>query len=161
MAEQPRQTRQRIRWRRQVVIAILAGATWTAIGAVLPPRHETCDPALAADICHETIDAALRRGLPPAHPLLLAAHAEPGPAARPDQLGHRATVTFAVLGMPGDARVRLFFDAGGHWGGVVDRGAPELAAWALAQGLVLGGGIGGGALLLAWRRAKQPSSPVA
>jgi len=158
VAEQPRQSGRQVRWGTRIVVAIVAGATWIALGAGLPPRSETCDRSLAADVCHETIDAALRRGLPPVHPLLLAAHAEPGPAARPDQLGHRATVTFGVLGMPGDVRVRLYFDAGGHWGGVVDRGVLELAAWALAQGLLLGAGIGGGALMLGRHRPKQPST---
>jgi hypothetical protein len=35
--------------------------------------------------------------------------------------------------------VRLFYDVGGHWGGVPSRTAPELGAWALVMaGLIVG-----------------------
>jgi hypothetical protein len=102
------------------------------------PIDQTCDPALQPDVCAETIDAALRRGMPAVHTLLLAAHAEPGPAARPDQFGHRATVTFSLLGVPGTVSVRMFFDAGGHWGGIADRQAMELAVWTIAWAAAVG-----------------------
>lgn len=132
---------------------VLLGAGWVAIGAAVRPLQLTCDPVLARDVCLETIDAALRKGMPRVHPPLLAAHAEPGPAARPDQFGHRATVTFDVLGVPGPISVRLFFDAGGHWGGIASRGAAELALWTLAQGVVAAAAAGWLWLLLRRHRA--------
>lgn len=139
-------------WPRILLAAILLAALWVAIGVAVRPVRQTCDPALAADVCLETIDAAMRRGLARVHPLLLAAHAAPGPAAGADQLGHRATVAFAVLGMPGPVSVKLFFDVGGHWGGVADRTAPELALWTVAQGVVVAAVAGGSWLLLRERR---------
>jgi hypothetical protein len=81
--------------------------------------------------CRETVTAALDRALPSLHPLVLAARVGPGPAW-PNGMGHRATVTFDLAGVPGSTDVRLFYDMGGHWGGTTDRGAIELAAWALA-----------------------------
>jgi hypothetical protein len=88
---------------------------------------------------HETVVAALERGLAPLHPLILDASVEPGPASAATELGHRATVTFAMLGVPGPTEVKLFVDVGGHWGGTPDRRAPELAIWSLlTPTLVLG-----------------------
>ena len=124
---------------RLFLTAGLIGALWVGLGLIVRPIDQTCDRSLARDVCLETIDAALRRGLPNIHPLLLAAHAAPGPAARSDQFGQRATVAFDVLGIPGPISVRLFFDAGAHWGGIADRGAPELALWTVAEGLVAAG----------------------
>ena len=138
-------------WLGLVVVLLVAG--WVAIGAAVRPLKLTCDPVLARDVCLETIDAALRKGMPRVHPPLLAAHAEPGPAARPDQFGHRATVTFDVLGVPGPVSVRLFFDAGGHWGGIASRGSAELALWALAQGVVAAAAAGSLGLLLRRHRS--------
>jgi hypothetical protein len=120
------------------LLGALVAAAWLALGLVARPTDQSCDPTIARDICVETIDAALRKGLPAVHSLLLAAHVEPGPAARPDQFGHRATVTFSLLGVPGTAPVRMFFDAGGHWGGIADRQAPELAAWAVGWATAIG-----------------------
>lgn len=140
----------RTRRPRLILVMLLVGSAWIAVGAAVRPLQVSCDPALARDACLETVDAALRRGLPPVHPLLLAAHAEPGPAARPDQLGHRATVTFDLLGVPGPVSVRLFFDAGGHWGGIADRGAAELALWVLPQGAVAAAVAG-----WLWRRLRS------
>lgn len=140
-------------WPWLFLVVLIAGVAWVAIGTAARPLQQTCDRALARDVCLETIDAALRKGLPPVHPLLLAAHAEPGPAARPDQYGHRATVTFDILAMPGPTSVRLFFDAGGHWGGVASRDATELALWVVAQGVLVAGAAAGGLWLLRrWRR---------
>lgn len=136
-----------------LLVVVLLGATWVAMGAAVRPLRQTCDPALATDVCLETIDAALRKGMARVHPLLLAAHAEPGPAARPDQFGHRATVTFDVLGVPGPTSVRLYFDAGGHWGGIASRGAAELALQAMAQGVVVAAAAAGGLRLLFRRRS--------
>lgn len=143
-----REVGRRTGWPRILLAAILLGAVWVAIGVAVRPVRQTCDPALAVDICLETIDAAMRRGLARLHPLLLAAHATPGPAAGADQLGHRATVTFEVLGIPSSVSVKLFFDAGAHWGGVADRGAQELVLWTVAQGVVVAAVSGGSWLLL-------------
>lgn len=121
-----------------VVFGAIVGAGWLVVGLATRPIEQTCDPALRRDVCVETIDAALRKGLPAVHPLLLAAHAQPGPAARSEQFGHRATVTFRLLGVPGTVAVRVFFDAGGHWGGIADRPATDLAAWTIAWASALG-----------------------
>ncbi len=149
LTAQSRRTSRASAGRRTVLAAILVGALWMAVGIAARPIDQTCDPALTRNVCLETIDAAQRRGLPAVHPLLLAAHAAPGPAARPDQFGHRATVRFTVLGVPGPVIVRLFFDAGGHWDGIADRQAPEMTAWtigwAIAAGIavaVAAGGLG-------------------
>lgn len=150
-------TGRRPRWRLPLAVLLL-GALLVAMSAAARPLQQTCDPALTADVCLETVDAALRKGMPRLHPLLLAAHVEPGPAARPDQFGHRATVTFDVLGVPGPTSVRLFFDAGGHWGGIASRGAAELALWAVAQGVVVAAITAGGLWrLLRPRRAGRQS----
>lgn len=135
-----------------LLVVLLLGAVWVAVGTAVPPLQQTCDPALATDVCLDTIDAALRRGMPRVHPVLLGAHAEPGPAARPDQFGHRATVTFDMLGVPGPTSVRLFFDAGGHWGGIATRESAELALWTAAEGVVVGGAAACGFWLLFRRR---------
>lgn len=134
---------------RLVLVALLIGAGWIAFSSFMRPVQQTCDPALSSEICLGSIDAALRRGLGPVHPLLLAALAEPGPAARPDQFGHRATITFGMLGVGDPARVRLFFDAGGHWGGAANIGAVELTAWVVAQGLLVAVLVGFGLRRLA------------
>jgi hypothetical protein len=138
-----------------LTLAVLIGAAWVAIAVSLPALRQTCDRELAADVCLETIDAAVRDGLPRVHPLLLAAHAQPGPAARPDQFGHRATVIFDVLGAPGQVSVRLFFDAGGHWGGTADRDGAELGLWVVAQAVLVFGAAGGAWLLLRRQRTKR------
>jgi hypothetical protein len=117
--------------------AALVGLLWVLLGVVARPIEQSCDPQLTRPICLETIDAALRKGLPAIHPLLLTARAEPGPAAGADQLGHRATVRFGLLGVPGPVSVRLFFDAGAHWGGIADRGAPELLSWSVVEGVIV------------------------
>lgn len=136
-----------------ILVALLIGGLWIATGLAVRPLRQTCDPALAADVCLETIDAALRKGMPGVHPLLVGAHAEPGPAAGPDKFGHRATVTFDVLGIPDPTTVRLFFDAGAHWGGIADRGTLELFLWAVGEGLVVAAGSAGGFRLL--RRVRR------
>lgn len=137
---------------RLLLVALLIGAGWIAFSSLISPVGQTCSPALATDICLGSIDAALRRGLSPVHPLLLTAHAEPGPAARPDQFGHRATVTFRMLGVGGPASVRLYFDAGGHWGAIASMGAAELAFLATAEGLVVSLVVAAGLGFLARRR---------
>ena len=110
--------------------------------SVAQPSRITCAVGrLAVQACHETVAAALERGLAPFHPLILAAHVEPGPAADPSQYGLRASVTFDLLGVPGPTTVRLFYDIGAHWGGAPDRGALELAAWSLLAAGVVGVGV--------------------
>jgi hypothetical protein len=133
---------------------VLIGGLWVVLGVVARPIGETCDPRLTRPVCLETIDAALRRGLAPIHPLLLTAQAEPGPAAGPDEFGHRATVHFELAGVPGPVSVRLFFDAGAHWGGIPDRQAPELLAWSVGEGIVIAGVLAGAWRLLDRRRGK-------
>ncbi len=132
--------------------AALVGLLWVLLGVVARPIEQTCDPQLTRPVCLETIDAALRKGLPAIHPLLVTARAEPGPAAGADQLGHRATVHFGLLGVPGPVSVRLFFDAGAHWGGIADRQAPELLSWSVVQGIILAAAGAGAWTLLNRRR---------
>jgi len=111
-----------------------------AIGASsMAPLRISCAPGLDDDLCHQTVGASLERGLAPFHPLILTAYAEPGEAPGPAQIGHRATVTFDLLGVPGPTTVALYYDIGAHWGGVTSRTAPELAAQALlAAALAVG-----------------------
>ena len=71
---------------------------------------------MVVDTCRDVGDAALRRGLSGPHPLILAARVEPGPASS-GTYGHRATVTYDLLGVPSATVVRLYYDIGGHWGG--------------------------------------------
>ncbi len=120
-----------------------AGVVWLVLASASAPLRVTCDPAVPADVCAETADAGLRRGMPRAHPLIVEAHVAPGPAF-PDGYGHRATVTYSLL--PGPAVTeRLFFDAGGHWGAIPDQGDATLALWALvvpALAVAVGAGLG-------------------
>ncbi|MBF6606537.1 MAG: hypothetical protein IVW53_13265 [Chloroflexi bacterium] len=128
---------------RRPLSALLAVVLLTAIlavsASVAQPLRITCAAGgVAGQACDETVTAALERGLAPFHPLILAAHVEPGPAADPGQNGQRATVIFELLGIPGPTTVRLFSDVGGHWGGVPDRGALELGASSLLVAGVVG-----------------------
>jgi len=138
-------------------VVTLLGIAWLIGGATAGPVRETCDPALSPGACAETVTAALKKGMPRLHPLILTAHAEPGPASRPDQLGHRATVTFDLLGVPGPMTVRLYTDMGGHWGGVPDRGAAELALWSAAQAGLVAAGVGISVWWL-YRRRRNPGA---
>lgn len=133
----------------------MLGTLWIVLGVVARPIDQTCDLRLTTDVCFETIDAALRRGLPPIHPLLLSAHAESGPAAGSDQSGHRATVRFGLPGVPDPVSVRLFFDAGAHWGGIADRQASELLLWSVGEGVVVAGAAAGAWSLLTRRRVAR------
>lgn len=125
-------------------VGLLIGLGWVGVASAVAPLRVMCDPAVPADVCAETADAGLRRGMPNVHPLITEAAVAPGPEF-PDGYGHRATVTYALL--PGPAvEERLFFDAGGHWGAVPDRTDAELLAWALMPvgvAVVAGGAIGG------------------
>jgi hypothetical protein len=108
---------------------LLLGLAWMLAAQALAPVRVTCDPAIPPDVCAETADAGLRRGMPTLHPLILEAAVAPGPAF-PVAYGHRATVRYALLPGPIVAE-RLFLDAGGHWGAIPDRSDLELAAWSL------------------------------
>jgi hypothetical protein len=143
-----------------LIIGTLLGLAWLIGGAVARPVRETCDPALSPAACTETVTAALKKGMPRQHPLILGAHAEPGPASRPDQLGHRATVTFDLLGVPGPTTVRLYTDMGGHWGGVPDRSAAELALWSAAQAVLVAAAAGCGVWWLSRRRRRRVPTPT-
>jgi hypothetical protein len=134
-----------------VVALVIAGLLLVVVGTTAPPLARTCAANLSEAACESAVNAVLRRGLPPLHPLILGAHAEPGAAPGSDQFGHRATVAFDLLGVPGPTSVELFFDEGAHWGGEADRSGAEMAAWAVAPLLVA---IIGAAVVLglAWRR---------
>ena len=135
---------------RQALAAIVTlglAALLLTVGSLLPPIHETSATSLSPDVRHETVVAALERGLAPLHPLILDASVEPGPASAAPELGHRATVTFSMLGVPGPTRVKL--DVGAHWGGTPDRSAGELALWSVVTPLVV---LGSPWLLLRLRR---------
>ena len=111
------------------VAGLLVGLLWVAVATTFAPLRLSCDPVLPADVCAETADAGLRRGMPRLHPLITEAAVAPGPAF-PDSYGHRATVRYTLL--PGPVVTeRLFFDAGGHWGAIPDQGDVGLALWAL------------------------------
>lgn len=142
-----------------VAAGVLAGLLVFAAGVMVPPMRETCpSPPYSADECHLTIDAAMRRGLGPVHPLILAARAEPGPDRQPEKLGHRDTAYFDMLGIPGAMAIELHFDVGAHWGGVPDRTAGELAAWSVGVAAVAGvlvGALVAGVLVVA-RRLRTP-----
>lgn len=119
-----------------VVALIITSLLLVVVGTWAPPLARTCSANLSEAACESAVDAVLRRGLPPLHPLILGAHVEPGAAPGSDQFGHRATVDLDLLGVPGPTSVELFFDEGAHWGGESDRSGSEMAAWAVAPLLV-------------------------
>lgn len=125
-------------------MGLLVGIGWMGLAAAAAPLTVTCDPVVPADVCAETADAGLRRGMPNLHPLITQAAVAPGPEF-PDGYGHRATVTYSLL--PGPAvEERLFFDAGGHWGVSPHHSDIELLGWALLPvgvAVVIGGAVGG------------------
>jgi hypothetical protein len=133
-----------------LLVAVLGLAL--AVSANAPPLRVGC-PAegMSTEACHASVDATRRRGLAAPHPLILAARVEPGPAG-PTERGHRATVTYDLLGMPYPTVVELYYDSGGHWGGVADHGWPELPIWWGVPVVVLLG-LGG---LLATRGRRIP-----
>lgn len=110
------------------IAGLLVGLGWAVLVAAAAPLRVSCDPRVPPDVCADTADAGLRRGMPRLHPLITEAAVAPGPGF-PDGYGHRATVRYSLL--PGPLVVeRLFFDAGGHWGAIPDRTDLELALWA-------------------------------
>jgi len=116
-------------------LGLWAGVVWMAIASSVAPLRVSCDPAVPVEVCAETADAGLRRGLPRLHPLVTEAHVAPGPAF-PDAYGQRATVTYSLPPAPA-VDVRLFFDAGGHWGGIASARDVELALWAVLPVVLL------------------------
>jgi hypothetical protein len=140
--------------RRALLIAacLLAGAlSLVVLGGSSTPLSRTCADELSVAACEGAVDAVMRRGLPSLHPLILAAHVEPGSAPGFADMGHRASVSFDLLGVPGATTIDLYYDAGGHWGGESDRPDDEIAAWTvapLASAIIVGVVIVG----LTWRR---------
>ncbi len=114
---------------------------WQLAASAVKPLSVTCAPELDAQVCQDTVAASLSRGLAPFHPLILSALVEPGEATGPGESGHRATVTYDLLGVPGPTTVRLFYDVGGHWGGVPSRSATELGVWALLAAALAFGAV--------------------
>jgi hypothetical protein len=128
------------------------------VSANVPPLRVECPvTGMSAEVCHDSVTASLDRGLPVPHPLILAARVEPGPAPEGTN-GHRATVTYDLLGMPFPTVVRLYYDIGGHWGGETDRSQWELGAWWAAPVLVL---LGLGGLLVTRGRRSPPVAATA
>lgn len=138
------------------LLVLIGGLLLVVAGVAASPLAQTCAPPLEEDVCTATVEASLERGLEPVHPLILSSHVEPGPAAGASELGHKATVTFELLGVPGPTSVRMYLDLGGHWGGAVDRSDPEIMLWALAP-LIVAGLAAVAILGLAWRRRAAPT----
>jgi hypothetical protein len=143
------------------VLACILGVTLLAsLASAVAPLRVTCAPALDGQVCQDTVTAARTRGLAATHPLILSAFVEPGEATDPGESGHRATVTFDLLGVPGPTTIRLFYDVGGHWGGVSNRTTLELAVWSLTMaGLVITivGLVGGAVIVVTGRRRRAPT----
>lgn len=129
---------------------VLAAVLVIVMGMSVAPISRSCPREFEQGACEGAVEAVLRRGLPALHPLILAAAVEPGPAEA-GQPGHRATVAFDLLGVPGATRVALYFDQGGHWGGESDRSEAEVAAWTLLP-LLLASAVGVGLVAVGWRR---------
>ncbi len=124
-------------WHVLAVLSVVLAVAWLVVTSLAAPLHVTCDPSVGTGPCGESVTAALSRGLQRPHGLLLEAYVEPGPDRGPGQLGHRATVTFDVLGAPAPVGVALHLDMGGHWGGVVDRDRLEVAAVPVVQSMLI------------------------
>ena len=130
---------------------VLLGVLVVFAGTSAAPISRTCAEDIDVTGCEEAVTAVMKRGLPALHPLILSAHVEPGSAPGPQDLGHRATVTFELLAVPGPVSIDLYFDRGAHWGGESDRGDTEIKAWALAP-LVIVSLLAVALLGLAWWR---------
>lgn len=137
-------------------LILTAFAIGFAVSTSARPLRVECPAAgMSVEACHVSVDATLRRGLVVPHPLILEARVEPGPAGSSEN-GHRATVTYDLLGMPDPTAIELHYDMGGHWGGVADRGWPELPLWWAAPVLVL---LLAGGVLVTKGRATHPDRP--
>lgn len=133
---------------------VVIGLGWIWVGASVGPLTRTCSPELEQGACGAAVDAVLRRGTPVLHPLILAAHVEPGDAPGPDEFGHRATVSFTLAAMPPAADVELYFDQGAHWGGRADPSEQVVSAMAL-EPLLLASAAG--LLVLGIARRRRPA----
>ena len=129
---------------------LLAGLLFVAGGSSAAPLSTSC-VGLESAACEGAIEAVRRRGLASVHPLIISVTVEPGAAPGPQDLGHRATLTYEMLAMPDLTVIELHFDQGAHWGGETERSGTELAAWALAP-LALVALPAVGLMALAWRR---------
>jgi len=135
--------------------AVLLGAILlVALGTQSDAPAPTCAEGMDEVACQSAVGAVVRRGLPELHPLILATRVEPGPNAGPQDLGHRATVEFDMLGMADPLSIELHYDVGAHWGGRPDHSEEEVAAWALAP-LGVAGLIAMGLLGFAWYRRRS------
>ena len=143
---------------RALGLLLTAVAIALVVGANVPPLQIECpQEGMSEEVCRDWVTASLDRGLPVPHPLILAARVEAGPVSD-GAYGHRTTVRYDLLGVPSPTTVTLYHDIGGDWGGEVDRGTWELAAWWGAPIVVLLG-LGG---LLATRRGRgKPQSAAA
>ena len=134
--------------------AVLLGAVLlVVVGSASGAPAPTCALDMDQTACQSAVGAVVRRGLPAIHPLILATRVEPGAQPGPQDLGHRATVEFDLLGMPEPLSIGLYFDVGAHWGGRADHTEDEVAAWALAP-IGLAVAIGLGLLVMAWYRRR-------
>jgi hypothetical protein len=132
--------------------ALLLGAILlVAVGANSSAPAPTCAVDMDEAACQGAVSAVVRRGLPTLHPLILATRVAPGSSPGPQDLGHRATVEFDLLGMLSPLSIELYYDAGAHWGGRADHSEDEVAAWALAP-IALAALIAIGLLVFAWWR---------
>lgn len=136
------------------LLLVLGGLALTVVGTNAAPLSHSCADDLDVTACEGALGAVLRRGLPDLHPLILSAHVEAGPAPGPEDLGHRATVAFDLLGVPGSTSIDLYYDRGGHWGGESDRADSEIRAWSLAP-LAVGVSLAAVVLGVAWRRRSR------
>ena len=107
---------------------LLGGLLFAAGGSSVAPLSTSC-VNLETSACDGAIEAVRRRGLASIHPLILSVTVEPGSAPGRQDLGHRATLTYQMLGMPDSTVIELYYDQGAHWGGETDRSDTELAAW--------------------------------
>jgi hypothetical protein len=129
-----------------------------AVSANVPPLRIECSPPMSTEVCDGTVRAALRRGLVVPHPLILAARVDPG-TAEPGELGHQATVTFDLLGMPFPTRVMMFTDMVGTWGAEPDHGWPEIPLWWAVPVIVLLG-IGAWLFTRGWRTRSRTTAII-
>ena len=137
------------------LLILLAGVVITVVGVNAPPLSRSCAEEMAPAACESAVGAVLRRGLPELHPLILSTYVAPGPASGPQDFGHRATVEFRLLGMPGTTVIELFYDSGAHWGGESDRSDEEIQAWSLVP-LIVGGILAAVVGSMGWIRRSRP-----
>jgi hypothetical protein len=117
---------------------VLAAILLVVVGVGASAPAPTCAEGMDPVACTSAVGAVVRRGLPDVHPLILASRVQPGSDPGPQDHGHRATVEFDMLGVPGPVSIELYYDVGAHWGGRLDRPEDELTAWTLAPLLVAG-----------------------